>query len=177
MNDTPNNAGIFIELDSEQDTERLGRAMAELCEPGCVIGLIGPLGAGKTRLVRAVAEALGVDPRAIASPTFVLIHEYEGRMPVYHFDAYRLESFQEFEDLGVADYWNAGGVCLVEWADRVRALLPADTWEIRIEPIGPTRRRVQIAFPVPAAALEGQLADCLAGDDDRSRFDDPGPAN
>ena len=125
--------GLRIEILSEQETERLGQALADLAEPGTVMGLVGPLGAGKTRLARAIAERLGVDPAAIASPTFVLIHEYEGRIPVYHFDAYRLESAQAFEDLGVADYWNAGGLCLVEWADRVRGLLPAETWFVHIE--------------------------------------------
>jgi len=161
MNVARTDTGLLIELDSEEETERLGQALADVCDPGCVIGLIGPLGAGKTRLVRAVAESLGVDPGAIASPTFVLIHEYEGRIPVYHFDVFRLESPREFEDLGVADYWSAGGVCLVEWADRVRALLPVDTWQIRIEPLEPTRRRVEIDFPASAAVLANQLANCL----------------
>jgi tRNA threonylcarbamoyladenosine biosynthesis protein TsaE len=161
MNVARTDAGLLIELDSEEETERLGQALADVCDPGCVIGLIGPLGAGKTRLVRAVAESLGVDPDAIASPTFVLIHEYAGRIPVYHFDVFRLESPQEFEDLGVADYWSAGGVCLVEWADRVRALLPVDAWQIRIEPLEPTRRRVEIDFPASAAVLANQLANCL----------------
>ena len=161
MNVARTDAGLLIELDSEEETERLGQALADVCDPGCVIGLIGPLGAGKTRLVRAVAESLGVDPGAIASPTFVLIHEYEGRIPVYHFDVFRLESPREFEDLGVADYWSAGGVCLVEWADRVRALLPVDTWQIRIEPLEPTRRRVEIDFPASAAGLVNQLANGL----------------
>jgi tRNA threonylcarbamoyladenosine biosynthesis protein TsaE len=154
-------AGLLIELESEQETERLGRALAAVCEPGCVIGLTGPLGAGKTRLVRAIAESLGVDPGAIASPTFVLIHEYNGRMPVYHFDVFRLKSTQEFEDLGVADYWTAGGVCLVEWADRVRSLLPDDTWQVRIELLEATQRQVEIDFPASAAVLANQLADCL----------------
>ena len=138
--------GLMIELDSEEETERLGQALAEVVEPGVVIGLIGPLGAGKTRLVRAIAEALGVDPAAIASPTFVLIHEYDGRIPVYHFDVYRLESPRSFEDLGVADYWNAGGICLVEWADRVLSLLPPDAWLIRLEPLDPVRRRAIITL-------------------------------
>src|SRR6516165_240026 len=101
--------------------------------PGTVIGLVGPLGAGKTRLVRAIAEALGVDPGAISSPTFVLIHEYEGRLPVFHFDAYRLEGPAAFDDLGVRDYWSKGGLCLIEWADRVRNILPADCWMIALE--------------------------------------------
>jgi tRNA threonylcarbamoyladenosine biosynthesis protein TsaE len=139
--------GLTIELDSEAETDRLGRALAEVVGPGVVIGLIGPLGAGKTRLTRAVAEALGVDPRAIASPTFVLIHEYEGRLPVYHFDTYRLHRAEDFEALGVADYWQGAGVCMVEWADRVADLLPEGRWLIRIEPTGPESRRVSIALP------------------------------
>ena len=143
-----------IELDSETDTERLGRAIARVAEPGTVIALIGNLGAGKTRLTRAIAEALGVHSEAISSPTFVLIHEYDGRMPVYHFDVYRLKSLSDFEDLGPADYWNGGGICLVEWADRVRELLPDDAWTIEIEAVperGPSARRVRIT---PDAAME-----------------------
>jgi tRNA threonylcarbamoyladenosine biosynthesis protein TsaE len=142
-----NATGLEVEVESEETTARLGRAIAEVVKPGVVIGLIGPLGAGKTRLARAIAEALDVDPLAITSPTFVLIHEYDGRLPIYHFDAYRLESPQAFEDLGVADYWAAGGLCLVEWADRVKQLLPADTWLITIEPLGPESRRVRIDLP------------------------------
>ena len=155
-------SGLTIELQSEQETERLGQALAERLTPGTVIGLVGPLGAGKTRLARAIAESLGVDPAVIASPTFVLIHEYDGTLPVYHFDAYRLESAQAFEDLGVADYWNAGGVCLVEWADRVRGLLPADTWFIQIEPIDVTRRRVTVVLPALASTALDEMAAQLA---------------
>ncbi len=123
-----------------------------------------------------MAESLGVDPRAIASPTFVLIHEYEGRIPVYHFDVYRLKSPQEFEDLGVADYWNAGGVCLIEWADRVQELLPADGWQIRIEPMGQTQKRVQIDFPAPADILAWRLANRLITTTGAPQFDEAGPA-
>jgi tRNA threonylcarbamoyladenosine biosynthesis protein TsaE len=142
---------LVVEVASETETERLGQALACLVEPNTVIGLVGPLGAGKTRLVRALAEALGADPRAIASPTFVLIHEYEARLPIYHFDAYRLKSLAEFEDLGVADYWAAGGVCLVEWAERVAGLLPQSAWSVRIAAPGPEpdRRTFELGFPGP----------------------------
>lgn len=140
-------AGIIeVSLDSEEETARLGQAIAEVIEVGTVIGLIGPLGAGKTRLTRALAEALGVDAGAISSPTFVLIQEYEGRVPVHHFDTYRLTSPSAFEDLGVAEYWNAG-VSIVEWADRVAEWLPPDRWTITIEPTGPTSRRARIELP------------------------------
>ncbi len=140
------NFELNVEVGSEVETDRLGRAMADVVAPGIVIGLIGPLGAGKTRLTRALAEALGVDPGAIASPTFVLIHEYEGRIPVYHFDAYRLGGPDDFEALGASDYWDGGGVCLVEWADLVRDQLPRDAWIVTIEPTGPESRRVHFEF-------------------------------
>jgi tRNA threonylcarbamoyladenosine biosynthesis protein TsaE len=108
-----------------------------------------------------VAEALGVDPAAISSPTFVLIHEYEGHLPIYHFDAYRLQSPQAFEDLGVAEYWGGDGVCLVEWADRVRGLLPEDCWMISLEPTGPMSRAVRIELPKSATLVADRLAEKL----------------
>jgi tRNA threonylcarbamoyladenosine biosynthesis protein TsaE len=149
---------LRIDLDSEAETDRLGTVLASVIEPGTVIGLSGPLGAGKTRLVRAVAAALGVDPRAISSPTFVLVHEYEGRIPVFHFDAYRLGGPEPFEALGVADYWDAGGVCLVEWADLVRDVLPDSAWSIRIEPTGLETRRVWLVAPIDQALVASKLA-------------------
>jgi tRNA threonylcarbamoyladenosine biosynthesis protein TsaE len=149
--------GLTICVASEQETDRVGRALAEVVVPGVVIGLVGPLGAGKTRLTRALAEALDVDPACIASPTFVLIHEYEGRIPVYHFDAYRLPGPDEFEALGVADYFAGDGVCLVEWANLVLDRLPLDLWLIEIEPTGPEQRRIQARFP-----SEASIADTLA---------------
>lgn len=159
---------VEIELVSEDETARLGRAIADLVEIGAVIGLVGPLGAGKTRLVRAIAEALGVAPDAISSPTFVLIQEYDGRLPVYHFDTYRLPSPVAFEELGPADYWDAG-VSLVEWADRVAGLLPEERWTITLEPVGPTTRRVRIEMPPSRPDLANRLAIGLSGDRARLR--------
>ena len=149
--------GLTIDVASEQDTVQLGRALAEVVAPGVVIGLVGPLGAGKTRLTRALAEALDVDPSCIASPTFVLIHEYEGRIPVYHFDAYRLPSADEFESLGASDYFAGDGVCLIEWANLVLDRLPLDVWMIEIEPTGPEQRIVHVLFP-----NNSEIADMLA---------------
>lgn len=151
---------LLIALAHEADTDALGRALASLAEPGLVIGLIGDLGAGKTRLARALAEALGVAPEAIGSPTFVLIHEYAGTLPIYHFDAYRLAGPDDFDALGAAEYFGAGGLCLVEWADLVLDRLPADAWLVRLAATGPTSRSASIEAPLPilsrlAAALPG----------------------
>lgn len=144
-------ATLRIEVASEAETERLGWALAEIVRPGVVIGLVGNLGAGKTRLVRALAEALGVDPLAIASPTFVLIHEYDGRMPIYHFDAYRLDGPGAFDALGASDYWDGGeGLCLIEWADLVADRLPRSAWWVRIDPVDPDRRTIRVESPEAA---------------------------
>jgi tRNA threonylcarbamoyladenosine biosynthesis protein TsaE len=135
---------LALELSTEADTAALGRALATLAQPGRVIGLIGGLGAGKTRFTRGFAEALGVDPSAIASPTYVLIHEYFGRLPIYHFDAYRLAGPDDFDALGASEYFASEGVCVVEWADLVLDRLPAYAWLVRIVPIGQTARSVTI---------------------------------
>ena len=126
-------------------TENLGRHLGSLLFPGTVIGLVGPLGAGKTQLVRAIAQGLGLtNSRVVTSPTFVLIQEYEARLPIYHFDAYRLRSADEFLDLGVLEYFEADGVCLIEWADRVTATLPSDHLWVQMAVTGENCRRLTI---------------------------------
>ena len=98
-------------------TEALGRRLGALLFPGAVVGLVGQLGAGKTHFARAVAEGLGVkNPAAVNSPTFTLIHEYPARIPIYHFDTYRLAGPREFADLGVEEYFHGDGACLVAFA-------------------------------------------------------------
>jgi tRNA threonylcarbamoyladenosine biosynthesis protein TsaE len=126
---------------SLDDTTRLGKAIGEAVGPGAVISLVGPLGAGKTNLTRAIAVGLGINEADVSSPTFMLIQEYEGRLPLYHFDTYRLKDLEEFEDLGPDEYFYGEGVCLVEWGDRVQELLPPDHLRIEIEVTGETARR------------------------------------
>jgi tRNA threonylcarbamoyladenosine biosynthesis protein TsaE len=131
-----------IEVNDLAGTEEFGRRLGRLLFPGAVIGLAGPLGAGKTHLVRAIAEGLGVeDSRAVNSPTFVLIQEYDARLPIYHFDAYRLPSPQAFLDLGAEEYLQGEGVCLVEWADKVKDCLPVEHLWIELVVTGPESRR------------------------------------
>src|SRR5579862_9040464 len=95
---------------SEAETDALAARLAAALVRGTVVALVGNLGAGKTRFVRGVAEALGVDRREVASPTFVLVHEYEGRLPIYHFDIYRLRSPTDFLEIGADEYLNSEGV-------------------------------------------------------------------
>jgi tRNA threonylcarbamoyladenosine biosynthesis protein TsaE len=125
-------------------TTALGRRLGELLFPGAVVALVGPLGAGKTHFARAVVEGLGGDGRRVSSPTFALIHEYPAQLPVYHFDTYRLPDEAAFADLGVAEYFDGDGVCLVEWADRVEGVLPAEHLRVTITPTGETSRRFMI---------------------------------
>jgi tRNA threonylcarbamoyladenosine biosynthesis protein TsaE len=124
------------------ETESFGRRLGALLFPNAVISLIGPLGAGKTHLSRAIAEGLGIaNPAAVTSPTFTLIHEYPARLPIFHFDAYRLSGPDAFLDLGATEYYQANGVCLIEWADRVEAALPPERLTIRLESVSESNRR------------------------------------
>jgi tRNA threonylcarbamoyladenosine biosynthesis protein TsaE len=134
-----------LSLPDPEATRQFGYRLAELLFPNSVIALIGNLGAGKTFLVRAIAEGLGLPARAlVTSPTFVLVQEYAGRLPIYHFDVYRLKSASEFFDLGANEYFEAGGVCLVEWADRVERQLPPDHLRIMMHVTGEASRHVEL---------------------------------
>jgi tRNA threonylcarbamoyladenosine biosynthesis protein TsaE len=130
-----------LELNDEPATERLGVLLARVLPPGMVVALDGTLGAGKTRLVQAVAAAAGADRKQVTSPTFTLIHEYASQPPICHFDAYRIKDDDEFRELGVDEYFGRPGWCFVEWAGRVRDCLPAERLEIRLEERGPQARR------------------------------------
>ncbi len=126
---------------NEAATVRLGRALAAALRPGDVVALNGDLGAGKTRLVQAVAEALGYSDQLVNSPTFVLIQEYDGPLPLYHVDAYRLKDSDEFLDIGGDEVLHGDRATLVEWADRIADVLPRDHLRIDITATGETSRR------------------------------------
>ena len=136
-------ATFTFHAQTEDDTERLGRALAEAVPHG-VIALDGPLGAGKTRLVQAVAAASGVDRREVVSPTFVLVHEYHGSRPIYHLDAYRLSGEDDFFHLGGWEMLGEDGVSVIEWAERISAALPADRIEVSIDILGPDSRELRL---------------------------------
>jgi tRNA threonylcarbamoyladenosine biosynthesis protein TsaE len=142
----PDSSRIFVfDAPDLSATTDLGRRLAGLLFPGAVVALVGPLGAGKTHFVRAVVEGLGGEGRQVSSPTFALIHEYDARMPVYHFDTYRLPDEAAFADLGVDEYFAGDGVCLVEWADRVAGVLPAEHLRVTIEVTSETGRRFTLS--------------------------------
>ncbi|MBN9120688.1 MAG: tRNA (adenosine(37)-N6)-threonylcarbamoyltransferase complex ATPase subunit type 1 TsaE [Planctomycetes bacterium] len=136
---------LTLDISDLSATNQFGHRLGALLFPGAVVALVGQLGAGKTHLTRAVAEGLGVkNPAAVNSPTFVLIQEYPARLPIYHFDAYRLSGPREFAELGVDEYFRGDGVCLVEWADKVDATLPAEHLRVDIEIVDASRRRFHI---------------------------------
>ena len=114
-------------LNSEADTRRLGLEIANALEPGDVVALTGDLGTGKTALTKYIAEGLGIKEE-ISSPTFTIIREYRsGRLPLYHFDVYRLGSGEELLDIGAEEMLEGDGACVIEWADIVADVLPEDS--------------------------------------------------
>lgn len=126
---------------SEADTDRLGLLLAEHLPEQALVLLNGTLGAGKTRLVQSIAVACGIDAREVTSPTFVLLHEYVGKRMVFHCDAYRIRDEDEFLELGVEEYFARPGIMLIEWADRVRSVLPDEHLRIDIEVVDPNTRQ------------------------------------
>ncbi len=112
---------------SAEETFTVGKALGALLFPGDLVAFSGDLGAGKTCSVQGIAMGLGVEDRSqITSPTFTLIQEYQGRLPIYHFDVYRLTHSDEMYDLGYEEYFYGEGVTLVEWAERIETFLPQD---------------------------------------------------
>jgi tRNA threonylcarbamoyladenosine biosynthesis protein TsaE len=134
---------------SPRQTDQLGRAIGRALRGGEVLALFGPLGAGKTALVRGIAAGLGAEPTNVRSPTFVLIHEYRGRLPLAHVDLYRLNSPREIVSTGLADYLTGSTVTAIEWADKGRSILPDDRLEIELRHRTVESRRIRLTATGP----------------------------
>lgn len=124
---------LIIETMSPEETFALGERMGRECQPGQVYTLIGDLGVGKTVFTQGLAAGLGITG-PVNSPTFTIIQEYEqGRIPFYHFDVYRISDVEEMDEIGYEDYFYGQGVCMIEWANLIREILPEHYTEITIE--------------------------------------------
>ena len=123
-----------ITLKTLDETKQFGKELADKLMPGAIIALIGDLGAGKTTLTKAIAAGLGVS-EVLTSPTFTIVCEYDsGRLPLYHFDVYRVHDSEELFEIGFEDYLHRGGVCLIEWANLLEeGMLPDNTMTIKLE--------------------------------------------
>ena len=130
--------------DSPEATAEVGMALGRLVRPGDVLLFQGPLGTGKTRMTQGLAQGMGITT-PVTSPTFILINQYPGTLPLYHIDLYRLETVVEAEDLGLDDYFFGDGVCVVEWPERALAAMPPEHLLVTLEHIGERQRRLIFA--------------------------------
>jgi tRNA threonylcarbamoyladenosine biosynthesis protein TsaE len=150
---------IQILAHGESETARLGRILAETLPEGTVVALRGTLGAGKTRLVQAIAAACRCDKHFVVSPTFVMVQQYFGDRTITHIDAYRIGSLREFLELGVEEYFDGPGIVLIEWADRVETALPRSRVTIDIDIVADEDR--QFTLCVPSTDFPGLLEHIL----------------
>jgi len=136
-----------IQTNSPQETVAFSRSVALELKPGTVLCLEGQLGSGKTTFIKGLAEGLGLKhPEQVKSPTFVLMHIYKAKIPIYHFDCYRLNTREELEDIGFQDFVNdPQAISCVEWAEKAGDLIPPTARHIRFEILGASRRRITLS--------------------------------
>ena len=123
---------MIFKLKSEENTHKAGQILGEYASPGDLFCLIGTLGAGKTYLTKGIAESLGIDPEKVTSPTFTLVQEHMGRMPLYHWDLYRLDDPKEALELGLEEHLYGDGLTVIEWAELLDAELPKERLTIKL---------------------------------------------
>jgi len=136
---------VVIQSGTPAETEQVGALIGALLQPGDFLALRGELGSGKTRFARGIATGLGIGADIpVTSPTYALLNIYQGRIPLYHFDLYRLAGEDEVIELGFAEYFSGDGVSLVEWPERLIEELPSERLEIAFSYSGETRRRIEV---------------------------------
>lgn len=129
-----------IRIDSLDELDGVAEAVLEALDGRTVVAFDAPMGAGKTTLISRIASQLGAEDD-VTSPTFAIVNQYEGERTIYHFDMYRIERVEEALDFGCEEYLSSGELCLVEWPEKIEALLPDDTMVIKIEILGQEQRR------------------------------------
>jgi len=139
-----------IITNNESETIALGEKLGSLLTLGAVVALYGDLGAGKTAFTRGLARGLGIT-MAVSSPTFTIVNEYPGKIPLFHFDMYRLESEIELFDIGWDDYLERGGICAVEWSEKVPGAFPSDTIIVKLKRLDNDVRQITVEGEVPCS--------------------------
>jgi len=135
----------FLETSSAAETAAFGKKIGRALKPGSVLALVGPLGSGKTTFVKGLARGLGMkNSDEVTSPTFVVLHEYRARLPIFHLDLYRLEGAEDVEEVGWEDCLGRGGVVVVEWAKKIGGYLPREYLEIQFTYVDESRRRISM---------------------------------
>ena len=136
---------VVIRTQSAKETVQLGKRIGKMLRSGDVVALIGELGAGKTQLIKGLAAGIGVVRAGyLVSPSFTLVHEYQGRIPLYHVDLYRLGTEEETEDLGIEEYLAKDGVTAIEWADKIPSLLPKESLWIALRYLDRRTRSIHL---------------------------------
>ncbi len=139
----PNRAKIHsLVTKGPRQTKYIGKILGKILKGGEVICLIGELGSGKTCFTQGIALGLSVEDRYITSPTFVIINEYKGRVPLYHIDLYRIEDPEEIDSLGISEYFYKGGVAVIEWAEKAKGRLPLEKLIVELTFKGPSERKL-----------------------------------
>ena len=132
----------IIITNTPEETKDLGERLGRLLKDGDIVCLYGELGAGKTTFVQGIAKGLDIKEGFVASPTFVIVNEYKGRLPLYHIDLYRLNSLSEIEDIGILEYLKGKGVTVIEWAEKAEEILPEERLTIYLENPGGGKRKI-----------------------------------
>jgi tRNA threonylcarbamoyladenosine biosynthesis protein TsaE len=156
---------------SAEATEALGESLGRASTGGEVIALVGPLGAGKTCLVRGLARGLGIPSEEVTSPTFILVHEYDGRLPMVHVDLFRVEAAEALHELGLEEYLGSAAMTVIEWADKAPTLLPRNHLRITMEHLGGDRRLITLS-PF-GNRYEGLVRQIVRGYQPRSPVENP----